>query len=582
MMNFSAHEINERLDELVSLGLFGKNFKFRTKQKEVILTIAHVYLNKLAESIIIEAPTGSGKSVIAMITSKLLESFDSTGYVLTSDLSLQSQYEADFSKYDLKWGTIKGIDNYSCSVNDLSFSLGECRIRNMSYKQAESLACFHTCGYLQNRKKAIHSRISLLNYSFWLLQRNYVAKKQGEDGEEESFPQRDFTFFDEAHKIPDIVQNHFAPTVDYKIVDNVNRLYDELRHQGINISALSKSQFNANVDALIKETDKSNLLNGLISLKNILIPYHDLSDYVRTKIKELFPINATPTTEWRLISSLMDKVKDTFCKVEDYIDIILEVGLDKLVKIKNSEESVTFKCLDERHMIKKHLLEKSRFKIFMSATIGDPKRYMVNMAITDAKLIKLGNTFDFSKSPIIIGKKYRMSFSKKDENFPHVLAIHDQIIGNFHKNEKGIVHTGSYDITDKIKKNSSVKDRLIIYNNSVSKKLALQEFEISHNKILIGPSLLEGLDFKDDMSRFQIFFKVPYPSLSDPFIKEKLEESQDWYNYKTAISILQGIGRSVRNSEDWAKTYFLDACFYDFYNKNKEMFPLWFNERIKK
>ena len=35
----------------------------------------------------------------------------------------------------------------------------------------------------------------------------------------------------------------------------------------------------------------------------------------------------------------------------------------------------------------------------------------------------------------------------------------------------------------------------------------------------------------------------------------------DWYDWKTSVSFLQGVGRSVRSKDDWAVTYMLDACF---------------------
>jgi Rad3-related DNA helicase len=73
--------------------------------------------------------------------------------------------------------------------------------------------------------------------------------------------------------------------------------------------------------------------------------------------------------------------------------------------------------------------------------------------------------------------------------------------------------------------------------------------------------LLEGLDLKDDTSRFQIFFKVPYPSLGDPLIKAKMQTSNEWYNWKTLNNIYQGIGRSVRSKDDWAVTYIIDGTF---------------------
>jgi len=88
------------------------------------------------------------------------------------------------------------------------------------------------------------------------------------------------------------------------------------------------------------------------------------------------------------------------------------------------------------------------------------------------------------------------------------------------------------------------------------------------------------LDLKDDKSRFQIFFKVPYPSLGDPLVKAKMQTFPDWYDWKTGITIQQGAGRSIRNKEDWAVTYILDACFGNLINK-LEYFPNNFKQRIK-
>jgi Rad3-related DNA helicase len=105
------------------------------------------------------------------------------------------------------------------------------------------------------------------------------------------------------------------------------------------------------------------------------------------------------------------------------------------------------------------------------------------------------------------------------------------------------------------------------YDNSKDKALALELFKKKSDAVLVGPSLLEGLDLKDDTSRFQIFFKVPYPSLGSPHVKAKMNYMPDWYDWKTSVSFLQGVGRSVRSKDDWAVTYVLDACFKSLISK---------------
>jgi hypothetical protein len=62
--------------------------------------------------------------------------------------------------------------------------------------------------------------------------------------------------------------------------------------------------------------------------------------------------------------------------------------------------------------------------------------------------------------------------------------------------------------------------------------------------VLISPSLHLGLDLKDDLSRFQIITKVPYPSLGDRWIDKKRKRNEQWYKCQTALRLVQGYGRS--------------------------------------
>lgn len=90
-----------------------------------------------------------------------------------------------------------------------------------------------------------------------------------------------------------------------------------------------------------------------------------------------------------------------------------------------------------------------------------------------------------------------------------------------------------------------------------------------------------GLDLKDDLSRFQIITKVPYPDLGDRWISKKKEMNGQWYIWQTALRLVQGYGRSIRSKEDWAKTYVLDSAFANFVNRNRNRIPDWFTEAIR-
>ena len=78
--------------------------------------------------------------------------------------------------------------------------------------------------------------------------------------------------------------------------------------------------------------------------------------------------------------------------------------------------------------------------------------------------------------------------------------------------------------------------------------------------VLISPSLHTGLDLKDELSRFQIITKVPYPNKSDRWTNAKRVADSEWYYWQTALKLIQAYGRSVRSKDDWARTYILDSA----------------------
>lgn len=568
--------VSDIIDKALKDNTFGEGFQFRKNQRDVVETICKTYLDDPTSTIVVDAPTGAGKSLIAMWSAHVLKELGNKGYMVTSDLSLQDQYETDFYKYGLRWPSIKGVDNYECSVNGLPFSLGDCKLKGMGYEQAEKLSCWSSCEYLQNRKRAIEQPISLLNYSFWLIQRNYVEAKMMQEERTVPFEQRNFVFFDEAHKIDDIVQSHFSPRIDVNLVDRMMTLNRFAGKQGFQQAAYTKNKIQSLINQMMTGS-KVEVFEAMTEFERILHSFGKVRKVANKVTKQRYGGIGVPK-EWQTAFGHFDRLKDIHCKVEDYLRLIQEVGIDKMVLDQGETES-KFMCVEESSMIKKYLQDKADFKVFMSATIGDPRSFVKIMGITNAKFIRLENSFDYDKSPVVFVNRHKLSFRERERSLPKVIKILDQIIDK-HKGQRGIIHCGSYEFMNYIKKNSKHTFRLMDYEGSKQKGDMLELFKKKDDAVLMGPSLLEGLDLKDDISRFQIFFKVPYPHLGNPLIKAKMQTSNEWYDWKTGISIMQGVGRSVRSEDDWAITYILDACFRSLINK-QGFFPPSFTERVK-
>ena len=94
--------------------------------------------------------------------------------------------------------------------------------------------------------------------------------------------------------------------------------------------------------------------------------------------------------------------------------------------------------------------------------------------------------------------------------------------------------------------------------------------------------MTEGVDLRDDASRFQVICKVPYPYLGDKLVTKRMHKWKWWYPLQTAKVVVQSVGRSVRSETDHAVTYILDSNWGYFYSKNRDVFPEDFRNCLRK
>jgi Rad3-related DNA helicase len=401
-----------------------------------------------------------------------------------------------------------------------------------------------------------------------LIQRNYVEEQQQKQGHGVPFPSRDFVFCDEAHRIIDIVQSHFSPRINQEFVDAIKYLETFQKKNGYGGEVLSANLIS--LVFLIQEEENKNIIKGhLQKFYNYLVKQRYKDKMVAEDAAKKFQDwNAVPS-DWRRALAYMDRVKDVYCKVEDYLKILENSSTEKMVKTVNQTlkdtPEIIFNYVDEGYMVDRYFSKKFGFKVLMSATFGNPKYFLKAFGGKNARFNRIKSTFDFAKSPIYLMYKNRLSYRNIEEKTP-LLAESLCSILDRHPDLSGIVHSGSYSLAKKVWNllPKAHQDRIHLYEGTQEKINAISKIVgESSKKVVMGPSLLEGLDLKDDHSRLQVFLKVPYPSLANNFVKEKMKHYPDWYRWRACVSVLQGVGRSVRSQEDWAITYFLDGCLQD-------------------
>ena len=568
----------EQIDSVVDES-FGPTFRFRPNQKEAVASTIDNWLNG-TDNVIISAPTGSGKSITALTIAKVLTKYyNMSGYILASDLGLIEQYQRDVEKYFPDWAVIKGQQTYTCSVNNLNFSSGACKLKGCkTYNDIKKKfpECSAECPYIIERDKAIASSLLVCTYSFWLIQQNIVKAKLEDQA---PFNERDFTICDEAHKLVSIVQNHFSPKIHPDDMIKAKAVMDEGSDNDTLVDELITirykiQQYDNNDDVykyLCEYVEKfPALYDAIDTIKRDISVKTDNGEHISKDDKQLV-----------YSCEYLDNHLSSFV---DYVEIIKTVGVENLVK--NYDDSrrdvITFNCINESYLMKKHFHAHCKNKMYMSATIGDPNAFARDCAFEKYDVIDIPSTFDFTNSPIFYVADYRLSYKEKEQNLPKVAELIEATV-KMYAGKRGIIQTGSYQFAKALMEYVSpeVRKRLIMYDDTKEKNEAIDYFKYCSDKVLVGPSLIEGLSFDDDLCRFQIIMKVPYPSLADKFVAAKQKLKPEWYNNTTAISILQGVGRGIRNDHDWCVTFIFDGCYSYLMQNAYTMFPSDFIKRIQ-
>ena len=488
---------------------FGNSFKFRKYQLESIMFVIKSIITDDRETSIIEAPTGSGKSLISIIAAGVLSKYyNLKSYILCSDLFLWQQYADIIDNYKLKnYGYLKGsIGNYTCFMNQQDLSNGRCRLMKISYAQLKDknwrernfFNCVDTCVYMQQRFKAENANVTLLTYQLWLHFMNLVNNESNESNQ--SFPKRPVIFCDECHNIPDIIQQFCSPSIN--VVKDKTKLIDILKYaenhdiristnikvfsefKNVNflknsIDYVEKSKFKRNTitairDSLFKDIfniDKiSNILDNVYAGFNIYLEDNkqilEILTYYCEVILNLFDIiisEIEKDIKNSNVDNLDDEDKSILKRIswfnvykntfKAYLSNISSTDYNYLIieHIINEDKNdiiYQFNCAKEDYLCNGYLLKHAKHKIMLSATVGSHHAFDTNIGIkyTEQKESYL------SKIPTTFNYNnspiYYIPTYKM--NYYNKNTDFPKIIELCVKilnatNKRGIIHTGSYE-----------------------------------------------------------------------------------------------------------------------------------------
>ena len=503
---------------------------------------------------VLEGGTGVGKSAIGVTIAKYIAmhapvtgEYEAGATILTTQKLLQDQYERDFVKSAMV--SLKSASNYTCkSLPRQSCAETRTLLANEPKGTKFWNTCMLNCPYKKKKEEFITGKMGVTNFAYFLYETKFSKK----------IPKKQLLIVDECHNLPDELSKFIEVSVSEKFAKafldidlptglTPRKMVDWIQNEYYPILLAKKMAFDAGMEKYKNVADKvkSGEL-GKLAKKLDLLSSHE------SKINVFLSI-------WNADNWLME-----------------EIAADE-----KSGRKFQFKPIDIAPYANDYIHKYGEFVLLMSATILDTKCFqdLAGIQEKDCVSLVLPSPFPSENHPIIFAGVGSMGNSDIAYTLPKLVDAIKEILKE-HKNVKGIIHANSYKIAWYIKKNIK-SPRLLIHDSTDRDDVLKKHMQSKEPTVLISPSMTEGVDLKEDLSRFQIICKIPYPYLGDKLISKKMHKWNWWYDLQTAKTIVQAVGRSVRSEDDKAVTYILDSMWERFYGKNERLFPENFKKSLQ-
>lgn len=472
---------------------------YREGQRDAIEFAVNAF-NSGKTIVILECPTGSGKSPIGMTMADMVPS----SYYLTITKILQDQLTKDFGKRIVD---LKGRNAYPCTYykrfgqklvdrkvwtqaqldeqtkKDPTCANGYCRTtQNRKSSQGKAFKCdqcflvagvnkavsggdqhslppgmkYSFCPYYEQVYKAIDARKVVMNFSSFLYQTQMTKRFDNP---------RNLMIIDECHNIEPQLLNFVSFTINDIHLSKNGIFIPQLDHALEYALWMQDAKIHDLIWEVIKEARENDDTRLEDELARVLKKYKMFMDHVKQE-----------GSEW-------------VCEYED----------------KGTHRSVTLKPVFVQRFAHQLLFKYSQRVLMMSATVLDVNVMCRSLGIKREHVAayRLMNRFPKKNRPIIIRSVAKMTGgkSKMAQWAPQLVAGVNKIV-KLYPDKKGIIHTHNFVIMDHLIKRcaTEVKKRFIHqreFNND--KRALLDEHARRPDSVIIAPAMHEGIDLADDL-----------------------------------------------------------------------------------
>lgn len=546
----------------------------RLYQKEALSVAYWAMENDDFDNIVIQAPTGIGKSAIAMT----IQNQHQSAYLLTPSLGLAEQYKKD---YGHRLSEVRGRSNFDCWVRSgtaksapcFSKTSGSCKHSKRSEDGGEP------CGYYEQRFNAEDARLTLSNPAYlFRAVRGYT-----------NFQQRDFAIIDEAHDMESFIHDLLEVRLSGKEWQTV----------------FGKEVFPHH---LTPKDWRAEILERIEVARSVLSKAESELGLTK-KEKEI------------------EAIRESVSKLETALEILTKPS-NVHISFENSKwgNYLILKPIRIRDYAGEILESISKKRVLMSATILDIDTFLHGLGLEDQKTLYINITKspfpqeNFNVHYVPCGS---MSWAKRKHTIPKQIKALDAILRQY-PHKRGVILPHSHAIRKEVVDGLIALghgDRVRTHDsNARARDEVLNEFFTSERDdlVLISTYVKQGFDFKGKLAEWLCILKVPYLPTQDPVISERMMQDelawrkvhedtpscpyqppnkytgdlcgagftcpapcQKWYQLQTALSIVQGAGRVVRTPEDVGTLFILDGAWTRFARNSGHLVPAWFRDNIQ-
>lgn len=502
---------------------------WRTGQWELLSRLAGVD----AKTVLLQAPTGTGKSLIAVGLAKLL------GYqrilILVGTKQLQDQYAREFSF--IKMG--KGRQNFPCWVESGTAETARCAVGDPCPHKGQAASRHDSgdnqflgyCPYYAQLHEANGAQFAVLNYAFFMSMANL--------GEQSPyFSGYDLVIADECHLLEDNVRQ-------FASVDITNRM---LLRFGI-------------VPDELEETPEAWLRWAY-------------------RVREPHVWNSIPQ------KTRQDKIAKR--RLATSIRFLEAANDPEAWVVEEQSWGRKMKPVWVSPMLEELVYRHGQRWLLMSATILDAALLAEQLAldVDETTYVEAPSTFDPRRRPLYYWPAGKVSF--KNPQVVDTLADHVASILDKYPDAHGLIHTSSYKLAHGIMER--VRSERLVTHDSRNRAEVIAAFQRTPGAVLVSPSVTTGVDLPYDACRFQVIAKLPFPDKSDPQLAKRLKllpngqpnpYGSAWYGWLTLCALIQAYGRGMRAADDQCDTWLLDGNWYWFRRSVGGMIPDWFRVAIR-